>query len=142
VVQLETCDDVLHYAELVAEPAWQALGLRLGKDMGKVRGGRGGGRITGHWGKDVGKVRGTWGEGVGRGGRRSYNWGADLSKALGRGAAEGDLTPPPPAGPLGTPLTTSSLATSSLLSLMQTANMRLAKDEVANGSRVMKDLVL
>jgi hypothetical protein len=37
VVSLETCDDVLAYAELVAEPEWQLLGKKLGKDMGKVR---------------------------------------------------------------------------------------------------------
>lgn len=36
VVELETCDDVLRYAELVAEPEWQLLGKKLGKDMGKV----------------------------------------------------------------------------------------------------------
>lgn len=39
VVELEVCDDVLHYAELVAEPEWGLLGKKLGKDMGKVRGG-------------------------------------------------------------------------------------------------------
>lgn len=36
VVSLETCNDVLAYAELVAEPEWQLLGKKLGKDMGKV----------------------------------------------------------------------------------------------------------
>lgn len=36
MVQLEACDDVLRYAELVAEPEWQLLGKKLGKDMGKV----------------------------------------------------------------------------------------------------------
>lgn len=36
VVSLETCNDVLAYAEPVAEPEWQLLGKKLGKDMGKV----------------------------------------------------------------------------------------------------------
>lgn len=38
VVELATCDDVLRYAELVAEPEWGVLGKKLGKDMGKVCG--------------------------------------------------------------------------------------------------------
>lgn len=37
VLELETCSDMLAYAELSAVPDWQALGKRLGKDMGKVR---------------------------------------------------------------------------------------------------------
>eukprot|EP00775_Hariotina_reticulata_P005282 gene5283-5517_t len=36
VLELETCSDMLAYAELSAVPDWQALGKRLGKDMGKV----------------------------------------------------------------------------------------------------------
>jgi hypothetical protein len=38
VVTLDTCSDLLAYAELSAVPDWQGLGKRLGKDMGKVRG--------------------------------------------------------------------------------------------------------
>eukprot|EP00879_Flechtneria_rotunda_P010867 GHRR01011357.1.p1 GENE.GHRR01011357.1~~GHRR01011357.1.p1 ORF type:complete len:1070 (+),score=427.67 GHRR01011357.1:521-3730(+) len=38
VMQLETCSDMLQWAELKAEPEWQMLGKKLGKDMGKVAG--------------------------------------------------------------------------------------------------------
>lgn len=36
VLQLETCSDMLAFSELSAVPDWQALGKRLGKDMGRV----------------------------------------------------------------------------------------------------------
>lgn len=36
VVSLATCADPLQYASLRAEPDWQALGKRLGKDVGAV----------------------------------------------------------------------------------------------------------
>lgn len=37
VGELATCADMLAYADVSAQPDWQALGKRLGKDMGKVR---------------------------------------------------------------------------------------------------------
>jgi hypothetical protein len=36
VRELETCNDILQYATIKAEPNWANLGKRLGKDMGKV----------------------------------------------------------------------------------------------------------
>jgi isoleucyl-tRNA synthetase len=35
----QVCSDPLQYASLQAEPDWQALGSRLGKEMGRVAGG-------------------------------------------------------------------------------------------------------
>eukprot|EP00878_Enallax_costatus_P006321 GHUV01006628.1.p1 GENE.GHUV01006628.1~~GHUV01006628.1.p1 ORF type:complete len:1026 (+),score=376.00 GHUV01006628.1:134-3211(+) len=35
-LELDTCSDMLAYAELAAQPEWQLLGKKLGKDMGKV----------------------------------------------------------------------------------------------------------
>jgi hypothetical protein len=90
VVQLEVCDDVLRYAELVAEPDWGLLGKKLGKDMGKV-GFVGGGCLCvggGHGTVFAGTEFACW-SGLERGGCLGIYVGKKLGKDIGKVGGEG-----------------------------------------------------